>query len=165
SQTDLGSPAVSSFDTPNSSAAAPLLFARTTDNLGICLEDDRAAPPAISNSSSWTIENLNLHATSNPGSPSKRPRAMRPGHTPRADSERTDAYVRLEYRRLELEQQRLELEQERWREERADRMRWEQMCRERWQEEREERKAFRDREQHIWRMLLAMRAPQDPAHL
>ncbi|KAJ2824723.1 hypothetical protein IWW50_003199, partial [Coemansia erecta] len=59
--------------------------------------------------------------------------------------------------RLELERRRLEIEQERWREERAERVRWEQMFREQWQEERDERKLFREREQHIWRLLLAMR--------
>ncbi|KAJ1829410.1 hypothetical protein LPJ56_000352 [Coemansia sp. RSA 2599] len=69
-----------------------------------------------------------------------------------------DAYVQLEYQRLELERQRLALDQERWREERAERLRWEQMCREQWQEEREQRKAFREREQHIWRILLSLRS-------
>ncbi|KAJ2856838.1 hypothetical protein GGI22_003684 [Coemansia erecta] len=70
-----------------------------------------------------------------------------------------DAYVQLELQRLELERQRLALDQERWREERAERMRWEQMYREQWQEEREERKAFRERELHIWKILLALKAP------
>ncbi|KAI8318832.1 hypothetical protein GQ54DRAFT_299811 [Martensiomyces pterosporus] len=68
-----------------------------------------------------------------------------------------DAYVQLEYQRLELERQRLAMDQERWREERAERLRWEQMYREQWQEEREERKAFREREQHIWKILLTLR--------
>lgn len=75
-----------------------------------------------------------------------------------------DSYVQLEYQRLELEKQRLALEQERWREERAERMRWEQMYREQWQEEREERKAFREREQYIWKIMLALRgATQAPS--
>ncbi|KAJ2547102.1 hypothetical protein EV175_005351, partial [Coemansia sp. RSA 1933] len=69
-----------------------------------------------------------------------------------------DAYVQLELQRLEIERERLALDQERWREERAERMRWEQMYREQWQEEREERKSFREREMHIWRILLALKA-------
>ncbi|KAJ1891833.1 hypothetical protein LPJ81_005669 [Coemansia sp. IMI 209127] len=72
-----------------------------------------------------------------------------------------DAYMQLELQRMELERQRLALDQERWREERAERMRWEQMYREQWQEEREERKAFRERELHIWKILLALKAPAD----
>ncbi|KAJ2180794.1 hypothetical protein GGF45_001822, partial [Coemansia sp. RSA 551] len=68
-----------------------------------------------------------------------------------------DSFVQLERHRLDLERRRLDAEQERWRDERAERMRWEQMFREQWQEEREERKVFREREQHIWRLLLAMR--------
>ncbi|KAJ2864169.1 hypothetical protein GGI22_001788 [Coemansia erecta] len=76
-----------------------------------------------------------------------------------------DAYVQLELQRLELERQRLALDQERWREERAERMRWEQMYREQWQEEREERKAFRERELHIWKILLALKAPNDSPSL
>ncbi|KAJ1927173.1 hypothetical protein EC988_010250 [Linderina pennispora] len=72
-----------------------------------------------------------------------------------------DAYVQLEYQRLELERQRLALDQERWREERAERIRWETMYREQWQEDREERRAFREREQHIWKILLSVRSGTD----
>ncbi|KAJ1946636.1 hypothetical protein FBU59_001982, partial [Linderina macrospora] len=67
----------------------------------------------------------------------------------------------LEYQRLELERQRLALDQERWREERAERIRWETMYREQWQEDREERRAFREREQHIWKILLSVRGGTD----
>ncbi|KAJ1664891.1 hypothetical protein IW140_003710 [Coemansia sp. RSA 1813] len=76
-----------------------------------------------------------------------------------------DAYVQLEFQRLELERQRLALDQERWREERAERMRWEQMYREQWQEEREERKAFRERELHVWKILLSLKSPTDHSGL
>ncbi|KAJ2519494.1 hypothetical protein GGI11_002560 [Coemansia sp. RSA 2049] len=72
-----------------------------------------------------------------------------------------DAYVQLELQRVELERQRLALDQERWREERAERMRWEQMYRDQWQEEREERRAFRDREMQVWRTLLALTNASD----
>ncbi|KAJ2234132.1 hypothetical protein IWW45_003646 [Coemansia sp. RSA 485] len=69
-----------------------------------------------------------------------------------------DLYVQLEYQRLELERQRLALDQERWREERMERQRWEQMYREQWQEEREQRKVFREREQHMWKILLSLKS-------
>ncbi|KAJ1846545.1 hypothetical protein LPJ73_004500, partial [Coemansia sp. RSA 2703] len=59
-----------------------------------------------------------------------------------------DAYVQLEFQRLELERQRLALDQERWREERASRLRWEEMFREQQQQDREDRRALREREQH-----------------
>ncbi|KAJ2807984.1 hypothetical protein H4R20_001054 [Coemansia guatemalensis] len=68
-----------------------------------------------------------------------------------------EAFMRLELQRLAAERQRMELEQQRWREERAERQRWEQMFAERWREEREERRAAREREQNIWRILLGMR--------
>ncbi|KAJ2778033.1 hypothetical protein GGI15_004307 [Coemansia interrupta] len=64
-----------------------------------------------------------------------------------------DAYVQLEFQRLELERQRLALDQERWREERASRLRWEEMFREQQQQDREDRRALREREQHMWRIL------------
>ncbi|KAJ2504825.1 hypothetical protein GGI11_007218 [Coemansia sp. RSA 2049] len=72
-----------------------------------------------------------------------------------------DAYVQLELQRVELERQRLALDQERWREERAERLRWEQMYRDQWQEEREERRAFRDREMQVWRTLLVLTKASD----
>ncbi|KAI9473001.1 hypothetical protein BX667DRAFT_526292 [Coemansia mojavensis] len=111
----------------------------------------RAYSPANSTSS----------LSSSPLQSRKRKRAFRSNREGNNVAEKSialpDAYVELEYQRLELEKQRLLLEQERWREERAERMRWEQMYREQWQEDREERKAFREREQHIWRLLLTMR--------
>ncbi|KAJ2079364.1 hypothetical protein H4R24_003839 [Coemansia sp. RSA 988] len=69
-----------------------------------------------------------------------------------------EAFVQLELQRLAAERQRMDLEQQRWREERAERQRWEQMFAERWREEREERRTAREREQNIWRILLGMRA-------
>ncbi|KAJ1645692.1 hypothetical protein J3B02_004238 [Coemansia erecta] len=127
-------------------------------------------PPAISTTASSsilptqpTIASLGTRqCTSSVGHASEPPpnkRRRSDSITPSASNLMTpDAFVQLEHQRLELERQRLALDQERWREERAERLRWEQMYREQWQEEREQRKVFREREQHIWRILLSLKS-------